>query len=50
LALPQAVGAQDHDDRWYLTWGLGYNQQDTDRRTSNSLAVSASLGRYLNPK
>jgi len=51
LTLPQVASAQEqeYDDRWYITWGLGYNKQDTDRRTVDEKTVTASLGRYLNP-
>jgi len=49
LGLTQAAHAEDYDDRWYMTWGFGYNKQDTDRRTRDNLSVTASLGRFLNP-
>jgi len=49
LGLSHTASAQEYDDRWYMTWGLGYNKQDTDRRTVDEKTVTASLGRYLNP-
>jgi len=47
LGLAQVAHAQDYDDRWYVTGGIGYNQQDTDRRTKDTLALSLGVGRFL---
>lgn len=47
LAFSQVAGAQDFDDRWYLTGATGFNLQDNERGTRNAPFVSAGVGKQL---
>ena len=49
LGLATAANAQEFDDRWYLTAGVGYNFQDGDRRTEDTEQVSLGLGKFISP-
>ena len=49
LGLASAANAQEFDDRWYLTAGVGYNFQDGDRRTDDAEQVSLGLGKFISP-
>ena len=49
LGLAQAASAQEFDDRWYLSGGVGYNLQDEDRRTDDAYALSLGLGKFISP-
>lgn len=49
LALSPAAGAQDFDDRWYLTGSTGFNFQDNDRTTRNAPFVALGLGKFVSP-
>jgi len=44
-----SAGAQEFDDRWYLTGSTGFNLQDTDRNTNNAPFVSVGLGKFISP-
>ena len=49
LAMSQSATAQDFDDRWYVTGGLQYNFQDSDRDTANALGGTLGLGKFITP-
>ena len=44
-----SAGAQEFDDRWYLTGSTGFNLQDNDRGTHNAPFVSVGLGKFVSP-
>ncbi len=48
-AMAQSATAQDFDDRWYLTGGLGMNFQDSDRDTKNAPFVTLGFGKMITP-
>lgn len=48
-AMAQSAAAQDFDDRWYLSGGLGMNYQDKDRGTKNAEFVTLGLGKFISP-
>ena len=48
LAFAQVAGAQEFDDRWYLTGTAGMNIQDNDRGTRNAPFGALGVGRFLN--
>ncbi|TQD38984.1 porin family protein, partial [Marilutibacter aestuarii] len=50
LAFSQVAGAQDFDDRWYLTGGAGFNIQDNERGTRNAPFVTAGVGKFISEK
>ncbi|MDY0022357.1 OmpA family protein [Arenimonas caeni] len=50
MAMTQSAMAQDFDDRWYVSGGLGYNVQDSDRATSNVPFVTLGFGKFVSPK
>ena len=47
LAVAQTASAQDYDDRWYLTPGVGFNVQDNQRGTNNAPFVALGFGKNL---
>jgi OOP family OmpA-OmpF porin len=47
LAVAQTASAQDYDDRWYLTPGVGFNLQDNQRGTNNAPFVALGFGKNL---
>src|SRR5690606_24794012 len=47
LGVVQAASAQEFDDRWYLSGGVGYNLQGEDRRTDDAYALSLGLGKFI---
>src|SRR5690606_21820115 len=49
LGVASAASAQEFDDRWYLTGSVGYNMQDTDRRTDDDFALGLGLGKFISP-
>ena len=49
LAFVPVAGAQDFDDRWYLTGSTGFNIQDNDRGTRNAPFVALGLGKFISP-
>jgi OOP family OmpA-OmpF porin len=49
LGIAQTVGAQEFDDRWYVTGAVGLNFQDDDRATRNATFGTVGLGRFINP-
>ena len=49
LAFAPVAGAQDFDDRWYLTGSVGMNIQDNDRGTRNAPFVALGLGKFVSP-
>ena len=49
LAFAQAAGAQDFDDRWYLTGSTGFNIQDNARGTRNAPFVALGFGKFVSP-
>lgn len=51
-ALPLSAQARtpgDFDDRWYVTVGAGYNDQDSSRNTSNEAFGTLGVGKFVNP-
>ena len=48
LAFTQVAGAQEFDDRWYLTGSAGFNIQDNDRGTRDTPFVALGVGKFLN--
>jgi len=48
LAFAQVAGAQEFDDRWYLTGSAGMNIQDNDRGTRNAPFGTLGVGKFLN--
>lgn len=46
-AMAQSAVAQDFDDRWYVTAGVGQNIQDSDRATRDSTYGTLGFGRFL---
>ncbi|TCZ87602.1 OmpA family protein [Lysobacter sp. N42] len=49
LSLVQIAGAQEFDDRWYLTGAAGFNIQDNDRGTRNAPFGALGFGKMVNP-
>ena len=48
-AMAQSATAQDFDDRWYLTGGVGMNIQDRDRETEDTPFVTLGFGKMISP-
>ncbi|MBF6025712.1 OmpA family protein [Lysobacter niastensis] len=48
LSFAQVAGAQEFDDRWYLTGSAGFNMQDNDRGTRNAPFAGLGVGKFLN--
>jgi len=48
LAFAQVAGAQEFDDRWYITGSAGMNIQDNDRGTRNAPFAGLGVGKFLN--
>ena len=48
-AMAQSATAQDFDDRWYLTGGVGMNFQDRDRETNDDPFVTLGFGKFITP-
>jgi len=48
-AMAQSATAQDFDDRWYLTGGVGMNFQDRDRDTKDVPFVTLGFGKFITP-
>jgi OOP family OmpA-OmpF porin len=48
-AMAQSAVAQDFDDRWYISGGVGHNWQDSDRDTSNALFGTLGFGKMISP-
>ncbi len=48
-AMAQSAVAQDFDDRWYVSGGLGFNQQDSDRDTRDTTYGTIGFGKFLSP-
>ena len=44
-----SAGAQEFDDRWYLTGSTGFNLQDNDRGTRNAPFAAVGLGKFISP-
>ena len=44
-----SAGAQEFDDRWYLTGSTGFNLQDNDRGTRNTPFAAVGLGKFISP-
>ena len=49
LSVAQAASAQEFDDRWYLTGSVGYNLQDSDRKTDDAPFATLGLGKFISP-
>ena len=49
LSLMGTAGAQEFDDRWYVTGTAGMNIQDSARDTRNAPFAAIGVGKYLNP-
>jgi OOP family OmpA-OmpF porin len=48
-AMAQSAVAQDFDDRWYISGGLGQNIQDGDRDTKNATFGTLGFGKFISP-
>lgn len=48
-AISQSAAAQDFDDRWYISGGVGQNFQDSDRNTENAMYGTLGLGKFISP-
>ena len=48
-AMAQSATAQDFDDRWYLTGGVGMNFQDSDRKTDDAPFATLGFGKMVTP-
>ncbi len=44
-----SAGAQEFDDRWYLTGSAGLNFQDNDRGTDDAPFATFGLGKFISP-
>jgi len=49
LAFSYTASAQEFDDRWYLTGGVGMNIQDGDRDTRNAPFGTLGVGKFISP-
>jgi OOP family OmpA-OmpF porin len=49
VSMAQSAFAQDYDDRWYLTGGVGYNWQDSDRSTEDTMFYTLGFGKFISP-
>ncbi|MFP7725897.1 OmpA family protein [Lysobacter sp. D1-1-M9] len=49
LSLAGTAGAQEFDDRWYLTGSTGFNLQASERGTDDAPLFAVGLGRYISP-
>ncbi len=49
LGVAQAASAQTFDDRWYVTAGAGFNNQDNDRGTNSAPFGTVGFGKFLTP-
>ncbi|KFN49679.1 OmpA family protein [Arenimonas composti] len=49
IAMAQSASAQDYDDRWFVTGGVGQNWQDSDRGTEDVLFGHLGFGRFISP-
>jgi OOP family OmpA-OmpF porin len=49
LSILPVAGAQEFDDRWYLTGAAGMNIQDNERDTRNAPFAALGFGRMFNP-
>src|SRR5690606_34329475 len=49
LAISQSASAQEFDDRWYITAGVGMNIQDGDRETRNAPFGTLGFGKFVSP-
>ena len=47
--MAQSAIAQDFDDRWYITGGLGYNFQDSERETEDAAFFTLGFGKMISP-
>jgi OOP family OmpA-OmpF porin len=49
MAVAHSASAQDFDDRWYVTGGLGANLQDKDRGTEDVAFYTLGFGKFITP-
>ena len=49
LGVAGAAGAQEFDDRWYLTGSVGMNIQDNERDTRDAPFATLGVGKFINP-
>ena len=49
LGVAGAAGAQEFDDRWYLTGSVGMNIQDNERGTRDAPFGAIGVGKFINP-
>jgi OOP family OmpA-OmpF porin len=49
MAMTNSAMAQDYDDRWYITAGVGYGFFDTDRNVNNELYGTLGFGKFITP-
>ncbi|KAA2286299.1 OmpA family protein [Arenimonas fontis] len=50
MAMANTAMAQEFDDRWYVSGGLGMNLQDSDRDTKDVPYATLGLGKFISPK
>ena len=49
LGMAGAAGAQEFDDRWYVTGSAGMNIQDSERDTRDTPFGAIGVGKFINP-
>ena len=49
LTIAGVAGAQDFDNRWYITGGVGMNFQDNDRNTEDAPFGYLGFGKQVTP-
>ena len=49
VAVANVAGAQDFDNRWYVTGSVGMNFQDNDRNTEDTPFGAIGLGKQISP-
>jgi OOP family OmpA-OmpF porin len=50
MAMANTAMAQEFDDRWYVSGGVGMNFQDSDRDTEDAGYLTLGLGKFIAPK
>jgi OOP family OmpA-OmpF porin len=50
LGVAQTAAAQDYDDRWYATAGLGYGMFDNGRGVDDDFTGHLGFGRFVAPR
>ncbi|HLS84226.1 MAG TPA: outer membrane beta-barrel protein, partial [Arenimonas sp.] len=50
MAMAHTAVAQEFDDRWYVSGGVGMNFQDSDRGTDDAGYLTLGMGKFISPK